>query len=54
MVHAYYSNGKGKTSTANGIALRALGGGMKVLYSQFMKNGDSMECAILKKLNNRS
>ena len=52
MVHAYYSNGKGKTSAANGIALRALGSGMKVLYSQFMKNGDSMECAILKKLDN--
>ncbi|MEO8065417.1 MAG: cob(I)yrinic acid a,c-diamide adenosyltransferase [Candidatus Doudnabacteria bacterium] len=49
----YIGNGKGKTSAAAGLAVRAAGTGMKVLYLQFVK-GDwpSGEREILSKLKN--
>ena len=37
MVHVYTGNGKGKTTAALGLALRALGWGLKVYMIQFMK-----------------
>ena len=37
LVHVYYGDGKGKTSAALGIALRAIGHGMRVLIIQLMK-----------------
>ncbi|MCX7832380.1 MAG: cob(I)yrinic acid a,c-diamide adenosyltransferase [Actinobacteria bacterium] len=42
--------GKGKTSSAVGQAIRYLGAGKKVLFVQFFKPGDSSEIRILKKL----
>ena len=39
LVHVYTGKGKGKTSFALGIALRALGSGLKVAVVQFMKGG---------------
>jgi cob(I)alamin adenosyltransferase len=36
-VHVYTGNGKGKTTAALGLALRALGHGYKVFMLQFMK-----------------
>jgi cob(I)alamin adenosyltransferase len=49
----YIGDGKGKTSAAAGLAIRAAGTGMKVLYLQFVK-GDwpSGERDILEKLPN--
>ena len=49
----YIGNGKGKTSAAAGLAIRAAGTGFRVLYLQFVK-GDwpSGEREILSKLKN--
>lgn len=50
LVHIYCGDGKGKTTAAAGLAVRALGSGKKVLFSQFLKNGSSGEVEMLKKL----
>src|SRR3989344_823568 len=38
-VQVFWGNGKGKTTSALGTALRACGNGFKVHLVQFMKNG---------------
>ena len=50
LVHLYCGDGKGKTTAAMGLALRALGQGMRVVEVQFLKNGTSGELDPLKKL----
>jgi len=39
LVHVYTGNGKGKTTAAIGLAIRAVGAGLKVYILQFIKNG---------------
>ncbi|MBQ3282143.1 MAG: cob(I)yrinic acid a,c-diamide adenosyltransferase [Eubacterium sp.] len=46
-IHIYYGNGKGKTTCAMGLAVRAAGCGKKVLIVQFMKTGRSSEISML-------
>lgn len=50
MLHLYTGNGKGKTTAAVGMAVRAAGHGMKVLFCQFMKDGRSGELQSLRRL----
>jgi cob(I)alamin adenosyltransferase len=52
LVHLYCGDGKGKTTAAMGLCLRAAGRGMWVGIAQFIKNGDSGELVILSKLKN--
>ena len=49
-VHIYCGDGKGKTTAAVGLAVRALGRGQKVLMTRFLKTDDSGEVRILKNL----
>ena len=51
MIHIYCGDGKGKTTAAVGLAVRAAGAGKKVLIYQFLKNGTSAEIAQLQKMN---
>ncbi|MCM8800837.1 MAG: cob(I)yrinic acid a,c-diamide adenosyltransferase [Candidatus Omnitrophica bacterium] len=50
MIQVYTGNGKGKTSAAIGIAIRAVGAGLKVYIAQFCKKGLYSELKALKKL----
>ena len=48
-IHIYTGDGKGKTTAALGLALRALGAGKKVAIIQFMKKPSSSEHKAIKK-----
>ena len=49
-VQVYTGNGKGKTTAALGLALRAAGADLKVYIGQFMKKGKYSELKSLQKL----
>ena len=48
-VQVYTGNGKGKTTAALGLSLRAAGAGLKVFFGQFLKKGSFSEHLALKK-----
>lgn len=52
MIHIYTGNGKGKTTAALGLALRASGCGMKVFIGQFLKGKNYGELVCLRKNKN--
>jgi len=54
MIHIYSGNGKGKTTAAVGLAVRAAGAGAKVRFYQFLKNGSSSEVKVLEEIDNIS
>ena len=52
-VQVYTGNGKGKTTAALGLTLRAAGAGLKVLIAQFIKKGEYSEVKSLMRLSDR-
>ncbi len=53
LVHLYSGDGKGKTTAAMGLALRALGAGRRVTVVQFLKGAGSGEIPLLSRLGAR-
>lgn len=52
MIHIYCGDGKGKTTAATGLAVRAAGAGKRVVFTQFFKDGSSSEIKALQSLEN--
>ncbi|CDG02227.1 cob(I)yrinic acid a,c-diamide adenosyltransferase [Clostridium chauvoei] len=52
LIHIYCGNGKGKTTAAMGLGVRACGRGYKVLLTQFLKDNDTGELNSIAKLDN--
>ena len=52
LIHILTGNGKGKTTSATGMAVRALGNGLKVTFVQFLKGTPTGEVKTLEKLEN--
>ncbi len=50
MIHIYTGDGKGKTTAAVGLTLRAYGAGKRVIFFQFMKAWPSHEITMLERL----
>ncbi len=52
-IHVYTGDGKGKTTAALGLTLRAVGAGWRVLFTQFLKHGEFSEIKALKKFGDQ-
>ena len=52
LVQVYTGDGKGKTTAAFGLALRASGAGLKVYVQQFIKKSSYSEIKALKRISN--
>ena len=52
LVHIYFGDGKGKTTTGMGLCVRAAGYGYRVLIYQFMKNNKTSERNVLQQFPN--
>lgn len=52
-VQVYTGNGKGKTTAAIGLSVRAAGAGLNVFIAQFIKMGEYSEIKSLKKFSDR-
>jgi len=51
LVQLYTGNGKGKTTAALGLAMRAVGAGLKVYLGQFIKKGSFSEIKALRRFH---
>lgn len=47
LIHLYYGDGKGKTTAALGLAIRASGSGFRIVFLQFLKNQATGELSVL-------
>jgi len=54
LIHIYCGDGKGKTTAALGLVVRALGNNYKVVIVQFFKSWNTGEISTLQKLDNIS
>jgi len=52
-VHVYTGNGKGKTTAALGLAMRAAGAGLRVFIAQFAKGTESSEVRAFARLSDQ-
>lgn len=52
-VQVYTGDGKGKTTAAIGLAVRALGAGLKVFFAQFVKGMEYSEIKALRQFGDR-
>lgn len=50
LIHLYCGDGKGKTTAAVGLAVRAASSGLRVVFAQFFKDGTSSELSALRSL----
>lgn len=50
MIHLYTGDGKGKTSAAIGLSIRAAGWKRRVCFAQFMKGNDTGELHVLREM----
>ncbi|RLB79873.1 MAG: cob(I)yrinic acid a,c-diamide adenosyltransferase, partial [Deltaproteobacteria bacterium] len=50
-IQVYTGNGKGKTTAALGLSIRAAGAGLKVFIAQFIKMGEYSEIKTLKRFS---
>ncbi len=52
LIHIYCGEGKGKTTAAVGLGIRAAGSQLPVIFVQFMKDNTSSEINILREIKN--
>jgi len=52
LIHVYCGDGKGKTTAALGLVMRACGSDFNVVFVQFLKSQETGELRILRKLKN--
>ena len=50
LIHVYCGDGKGKTTAALGLGLRAAGAGYTVIIAQFLKSSETSELNLLDRL----
>ena len=50
-IHCYTGNGKGKTTAAFGLALRAAGAGLSIFIAQFAKGRETSEVKFLSRIS---
>lgn len=52
LIHVYHGDGKGKTTAAIGLSVRAAGAGKQVIFAQFFKGGFTSELNSFEKIPN--